>query len=268
MNKSQILALYDQDQRIAVQYPDARREVTPDVVRHVSTAEAGEGVILYSRLDESNVQEVIREQVAYFESIGQDFEWKLYDHDTPPDLKERLVAHGFEVGEAEAVMVLDLADAPEILMRPVQHTVHRIAEVEKLEEVLQIERQVWGQDYTELGRYLAETITTVPECMTVYVAYIGGEPVSTGWVYFPKQSRFASLWGGSTLEGYRGRGLYTALLATRAQEAKERQRDYLTVDASPLSRPILEKQGFEMIAYAYPCKWQVRRTLDQAQQGP
>jgi len=40
------------------------------------------------------------------------------------------------------------------------------------------------------------------------------------------------------VKGYRKRGLYTALLAVRAQEGRARQVKYLTVDASPMSRPI------------------------------
>src|SRR5690606_41071935 len=36
MTPEQLLALYDKEQRIEVRYPDIRREVTPDVVRHVS----------------------------------------------------------------------------------------------------------------------------------------------------------------------------------------------------------------------------------------
>ena len=94
--------------------------------------------------------------------------------------------------------------------------------------------------------------------MSVYVTYIEGQPVSTAWIYFTKQSQFASLWGGSTLKNFRGRGFYTALLAVRVQEAKSRNVRYLTVDASPMSRPILEKFGFEMIAYACPCKWELK----------
>jgi GNAT superfamily N-acetyltransferase len=258
MNKSQLRALYDQDQRIAVAYPDARREVTPDVVRHVSTADEGEGVILYSRLDEGNVQRVIREQVTYFEGLDQGFEWKLYDYDTPPDLKERLAAHGFEVEESEAIMVLDLDRAPEIPLQPRRHTVRRISRAEELEDVLRVERLVWGQDYADLEQYLANTIADHPESMSVYVVYVDQKPACTGWIYFPEGSQFASLWGGSTLQSYRGRGLYTTLLAVRAQEAKARGLGFLTVDASPMSRPILEKHGFEMIAYAHPCKWKVK----------
>ncbi|MCA9986957.1 MAG: GNAT family N-acetyltransferase, partial [Anaerolineales bacterium] len=73
---------------------------------------------------------------------------------------------------------------------------------------------------------------------------------------YPAGSQFASLWGGSTIERYRRQGLYTALLAARAQEARGRGVRYLTVDASPMSRPILEKLGFQFIAYSFPCKWQ------------
>ncbi len=92
--RSQIISLYDQDQRRDLEYPDMRREVTPEVVRLIDTSEALEGVIIYSRLDEANAQEVIREQVGYFESIGQSFEWKVFDYDRPPDLKDRLASYG------------------------------------------------------------------------------------------------------------------------------------------------------------------------------
>ncbi|MEJ2266270.1 MAG: GNAT family N-acetyltransferase [Anaerolineales bacterium] len=255
MNKSQIIALYDQDQRKDVEYPDTRREVTPNLVRHINTSGTGEGTIIYSQLNEANVEDTIRQQVNYFESIGQDFEWKVYDYDRPPDLKERLASYGFIVEEAEAIMVLDLEDAPEILWGPVRHNVQRILDPEKISDILAIEEEVWGEDFSSLGHYLVEALSHYPERMSVYLAYIDEQPVSTAWIYFPEHSRFASLWGGSTLSAFRGQGLYTALLAMRAQEAKARQVSYLTVDASPMSRPTLEKFGFEMIAWSYPCKW-------------
>lgn len=90
----------------------------------------------------------------------------------------------------------------------------------------------------------------------MYVAYVDGQPATAAWMLFPPHSQFASLWGGSTLRRFRRQGLYTALLAARAQEARARQVRYLTVDASPMSRPILEKFGFEVSAYSYPCKWE------------
>ena len=255
MNKSQLIDLYDQDQRKDVEYPDMRREVTPNVVRHIDTSDSREGIVIYSQLNEANAEDVIREQVTYFERLGQGFEWKLYDYDQPPDLKERLGSYGFVVEEAEAIMVLDLENALEILWQPVRQDVQRILGPEKLSDVLAVEEQVWEEDFSWLGNYLGGALRKYPDQMSVYVAYIDGQPASAAWTYFPKHSQFASLWGGSTVSGFRKQGLYTALLAVRAQEAKARGVKYLTVDASPMSRPILEKFGFEMIAYSYPCKW-------------
>jgi hypothetical protein len=258
MNKSQMIVLYDQDQRKYVEYPNMRREVIPHVVRYINISSQEEGAVLYSQLTEANVDDVIREQVSYFESIGQDFEWKVYDYDQPSDLKERLDSYGFSVEEAEAIMVLDLEEAPEILRQPVSPYVQQITNPDKVADVLTIQEQVWKEDFSSLGLYLQETLSNYPEQMSVYVAYVDQQPASAAWIYFPKHSQFASLWGGSTISGFRKQGIYTALLAVRAQEAKARQLRYLTVDASPMSRPILEKFGFEMLAYSYPCKWRLK----------
>jgi hypothetical protein len=256
MNTAELITLFDQDQRIEIEFPETRREVMPHVVRHVDISGTGEGMITYSRLNAENVEEAIREQVRYFEGLGQDFEWKLYDYDQPPDLKERLAAHGFTIEEEEAIMVLDLELAPDVLWQPVRGDLQRITDPEKLADVVAIERQVWNEDFSWLGKFLGESLRSYPDQMSVYVAYVDGVPASAAWVYFPRHSQFASLWGGSTVSSFRKQGLYTALLAVRAQEARSRGVRYLTVDASPMSRPILEKFGFVRIAYSYPCKWE------------
>lgn len=258
MDKTQLLALFTRDQRQEATFPDTRREVTPTVTRHIDEASAGEGMITYSQLTAANADEVIEEQIKYYEGIGQDFEWKLYDYDQPPDLKDRLAARGFTIEEVEAIMVLDLDDAPPLLWQPTQHDIQRITAPEKIAEIVAIEQEVWDEDFSGLGHFLREALRSYPDQMSIYVAYVDGQPASAAWIYFPQNSQFASLWGGSTLSRYRKQGLYTALLAVRAQEARERQVKYLTVDASDMSGPILEKYGFQTIAHSYPCKWEVK----------
>jgi hypothetical protein len=255
MNKPHLLDLYDQNERINVEYPGTRREVTPHVVRHVDTSGRSEGMIVYSRLSTANAEAVIRQQIDYFESLGQDLEWKVYDYDAPSDLKERLVSHGFIIEAAEALMLLDLNAAPPALWQPVDPRVQRLTDPEKLADVQAIQQQVWNEDSAGLIDYLGESLKKVPERMSVYVAYVDQQPASAAWVYFPERSQFASLWGGSTIADFRRQGLYGALLRVRAQEARQRQVRYLTVDASPMSRPILEQAGFELLAWSYPCKW-------------
>ena len=59
------------------------------------------------------------------------------------------------------------------------------------------------------------------------------------------------------MAAYRGRGLYTALLAARVHEARLRGVPYLTVDAGSMSRPIVARHGFEIITWATDCNWEV-----------
>ena len=72
--------------------------------------------------------------------------------------------------------------------------------------------------------------------------------------YYPK-GQFAGLFGGSTRQEYRKQGLYTAMLAIRLQEAIQRGYGFLTVQASPMSQPILASHGFRVLTYACDYEW-------------
>jgi len=255
MELSKLIALYDQDQRRAVEYATTRREVTPRVVRHLDTTSPRTGAIIYSDLDESNVEETIREEVRFFESLGRTLEWKVYDHDRPADLKDRLERYGFKIEEVEAIMVLDLEEAPSLLWEPVGGDVRRITDPQDLPDVFSVQQQVWDEDFSWLENNLGRSLQEHPDQTSVYVAYVDARPACSAWVFLPRHSQFASLWGGSTVSEFRKRGLYTALLAARAQEARARGRRFLTVDASEMSRPIQERFGFVRIAWSWPCKW-------------
>ncbi len=80
--------------------------------------------------------------------------------------------------------------------------------------------------------------------LALVVAYADGGPVSAGRLQMPEGRVFASMWGGGTVPSHRGRGIYRALVAERAAEARRRGYRYLTVDARASSRPILERLGF------------------------
>ena len=253
MKIHQILNLYDQYQRCEIEYPGVRKEAQPHIVRFVRDA-PGMNFVLYSSLDESNADRVIEEQVAYYTQMGQPFEWKVFDHDTPPDLKERLERHGFEAEEPEAVMVLDLQQAPQSLLEPGVGDVRPMLERRQLDDVVAVEEQVWGGDFGWIRARLGEHLE-VPGYLSVYVGYADGRPVASGWIYFHSNGLFADLWGGSTVPEYRRRGLYSAILARRVQEAIQRGYRFLTIDAGPMSRPIVAKHGFRLLAWAQACQW-------------
>lgn len=78
----------------------------------------------------------------------------------------------------------------------------------------------------------------------MFAIYKNGRCVSAAWMHYLEPTSFCVLLGGSTLPGFRQHGYYTKLIQARAQEAKARGFRYLTIDASSMSRPILEKHGF------------------------
>jgi GNAT superfamily N-acetyltransferase len=246
------LALYDREQRREIEYPGMTREALPRVVRYVRPA-PGMSFVLYSDLDESTADAAIVEQVTYFGALGTSFEWKVYAHDRPADLAQRLAARGFALEEPDAIMVLDVAGAPEVLLAEPAADVRRLTDPAQLADVVSILEPVWGGDfnwvYERLGEHMA-----IPDYLSVFVAYAEGQPACAGWIYY-SPGHFAGLWGGSTLEAYRGRGLYKAVLAARAREARGRGVPYLTIDAGPMSRPIVARYGFETITHATACEW-------------
>jgi hypothetical protein len=257
MTASDLLNLYTQHQRIDIEYPDMQKEVLPELVRFVRPA-PGMSFILYSQLDETNVERVIQEQIDDLTTRGLRFDWKVYAYDTPPDLKNRLVAHGFEPDlepdNPGAILVLDLEQAPAALLQPITADMRRLTERQQLVNVIRIEEQVWGRNFNWITPRLGQHLE-IPGYLSVYVAYVNDQPACSGWVYFHPHSPFASLWGGSTIPGQRGRGLYTAVLAARVQEARQRRYRYLTIDASPMSRPIVAKYGFQVLTYARRYEW-------------
>jgi len=274
MELRELIELYDRDQRIGSEDPRYRREESIGIVRQVPLMPDRLGFVAYSHLDEENADAVIRAQIDRFTVLGIDFEWKLYDHDTPPDLKERLHTAGFIIEEAESIMVLDLDQAPIELLNPAPTVkrneaahpmgaenieVRRITEPDGLADVIVVEEAVWKVKMEWIHDHLGSYLRDYPKLLSVYVAYVDGVPASAAWVFHFSSSQFASLWGGSTLSGQRGKGLYTALLAVRVQEAMRRSRRFLVVDASSMSRPILEKYNFHLLDYSTPCKWQVKK---------
>lgn len=254
METEAILALYDVAQRINIEFPGVRKERRPHVIRYVSET-GGPHFILYSRLAGADVEAVIAEEQAYFGPLGE-VEWKVYAHDQPADLRQRLVTCGFEAEDTEAVMALDLAETPEweVPQWSGDVAVRRLESAAQLVDVRRIEQTVWEEDFGRLTERLSADLA-VPGYLSVYAAYVDGQPASAGWIYFHPNGQFADLWGGSTVLEHRGRGLYTALLAMRVQEAAARGYRFLTIDASPMSRPIVARHGFRLLTTTWACKW-------------
>jgi GNAT superfamily N-acetyltransferase len=227
-----LLELYDHERRHGHEV-GMRREEVPGLVRQIGLVEPV-STIVFTDVADSAIEPVIDQQVAYFEALSHEFEWKVYSHDRPGNLVDRLRSRGFEIDEPEAIMALEVHTARPSLFEPTPAV--RLA-----------------VDPDEIPERTRAEMSLSPHSLSVYVAEINGEVAAHGWARFPSGSPFASLWGGATDPEHRGKGLYSQLVSARVQEAKSRGYRYVTVDAGPMSRPILERRGFQVLTWATAC---------------
>jgi len=118
-----------------------------------------------------------------------------------------------------------------------------------------VHERVFGTKSSRLRRSVLAQLQDRPEAVAMVVAMAGDQPVCSARIEFLPGSSFASLWGGGTLPGWRGQGIYRALIAYRARLAAARGYRYLCVDASPDSQPILARLGFSRLAVTTPYVW-------------
>ncbi|HEY5837329.1 MAG TPA: GNAT family N-acetyltransferase, partial [Streptomyces sp.] len=92
-----------------------RLERAEGVVRQVGGAAHEWTGVLWSELDEASADAAIAAQVSWLaspEGADREFEWKLYAHDRPADLGDRLLAAGFTPEPPETLMVAETGTLP------------------------------------------------------------------------------------------------------------------------------------------------------------
>ncbi|MGA5895808.1 GNAT family N-acetyltransferase [Streptomyces venetus] len=253
MDHAALLALFDRELREGARPdgPDARVERTGDVVRCVSDAQGWNGVV-WSALDEATADAAIAGQTIDYTALGLDFEWKLYGHDRPADLGPRLRAAGFTPDPEETVMVGEIADLDLGATPPQGVRVVPVTDPAGVDLVADVHEKAFGQDSSLLRHQLLARLAADPDTVVAVVAMAGDEPVSSARMELVPGTRFAGLWGGGTVEGWRGRGIYRSLVAHRAHVAAARGYRWLQVDATSQSRPILERLGFVPLTTTTP----------------
>ena len=218
------------------------------------------GFVSYRTLDGlagDELDALIARQCAHFAERGEPFEWKTRGHDLPADLPQRLVAAGFVPEDVETVLIGDAAAMAAEPVLPGGVRIRETREAADFERIAAMESQVWEEDRGWLADDLTRRADAMADGIAVFLAETDpAEPVvSAAWLVFKAGTDFAGLWGGSTLAAWRGRGIYRALVARRAQLALARGVRYLQVDASKDSRPILERLGFVAITTTTPYIW-------------
>jgi GNAT superfamily N-acetyltransferase len=246
MKPHEIFLLYADERKAAVP-TGYKADAVSGLTRYTPTAPALDGIVTFSELVGSSVDDAISAQIDYFRTLDLPFEWKVYEFDTPEDLASRLAERGFTPGDHEGFLVFSVD-----MHRPREGTnslrIDRITTPSGIRQVVTIQEAIWGRSFPWLESSLLASL----DRLAVYCAYLGDAPVGTGWIEFTEGTTFAELHGGAVLPARRGHGIYSALFDIRVTEAKRRGFHFLAVDAAPMSRPILLQKGFTYICDTIP----------------
>ncbi|MGN8027681.1 GNAT family N-acetyltransferase [Microbacterium sp. 22242] len=206
---------------------------------------------------ERRIRSLVREVAAHFADrpAVRSAEWKTRGHDAAPGLAAALVEEGFAAEDAESVMLGEAAaltgDVPvpgDVVLR----------EIRAEQDILAMERmqgEVFGDpDWRSRAERTIARVASGAD-IVLWIAESGGRVVSAGRLEPVPGTEFAGIWGGATLPEWRGKGIYRALTAKRAQAALERGVRYLHSDSTEFSRPILERSGLRKVTTTTPYVW-------------
>ncbi|HEV7147655.1 MAG TPA: hypothetical protein VGN48_11735 [Pedococcus sp.] len=197
---------------------------------------------------------VIAAQRDFFTERGQPVEWKTYSYDEPADLQSRLAGAGFEAQEVEALILGELEVLAGLEESVPEGLRLRAITTADLPAVATFQDAIWGGGSSWVTHKHFGELAADPDhmhgCLVERVD--DGLVVTASWVRLTPDTQFCGLWGGSTLETFRRRGLYRASVGYRARVALSRGWRYVRVDASPNSRPILQRLGLHQVATTTP----------------
>lgn len=253
------LEAYDSQLRTDAEVSDAL-----DVTRHgplrLATFAGGRGFVTYADLggaDADEISEMVEIAVRHFHGLSgiDEVEWKSRGHDDAPGLHDSLVSRGFVPEEPESIMIGEASLLAESVETPEGVELRRA----RTDAEVLAAGEMQGRVFDDAGwRSRAEELMArlrTDESVELWIAVADDAVISAGRLEPVAGTSFAGLRGGSTVPEWRGRGVYRALTAQRAQSALARGIRYLQSDSTEYSRPILERSGLVKVSTTTPYVW-------------
>lgn len=254
--KARLLAAYDQQLRTDAETPSAVAVKELGPLRLVKFL-GGRGFITYQDLagaDEQGIRGLVEAAVSHFE--GQPditkVEWKTRGHDHAPGLHEALIANGFTEDEPESIMIGEARALSTAVALPHGVTLREVTDEADVRAMSAMQDEVFGEPVSdEMADALLHRLS-LDDGMQLWVAEADDQIVSAGRLEPVPGTAFAGIWGGATRAEWRGKGIYRALTARRAQAALDMGKTLIHSDSTEFSRPILERSGLLKVSTMTP----------------
>ena len=230
---------------------------------------AGPNHVSWIRCRPDQAGEVISEARAIFRAHRLPFMWTLDPHTEPPDFASQLAAHGVYPDphdEEVAVMALPIEAAVESPPIPGLEILDALRDLATFRKADAAASEAFmsddGGDAPERVAMLERRRLNMRAAgnRVLLLAMVDGEPAGAGGLTLHPPAG-AIINGGSVRPAFRGRGVYRAMVAARLEIARRSGVEGLAVWGGAMSRPILDRLGFEQVGWR-------RFYLDTSTAGP
>jgi GNAT superfamily N-acetyltransferase len=217
----------------------------------------GPNSVSWIRCEPDEADDVVNEAAALAAARKLPLMWVLDPGTEPADFASRLAAHSLypdPKGDLVAVMVLPAdatLEAPAVPGLEIHNgltdlATFRAADGVAAEAFMSVHL---GDDPDLIAMQDRRRLDSIAAGnRRLLLATVDGEPAGAGSVsLFPPSG--AMITGGSVRPGFRGMGVYRALVAARLEMARREGAAGLVVWAGPMSKPILSRLGFEPVSW-------------------
>jgi GNAT superfamily N-acetyltransferase len=172
--------------------------------------------------------------------------WHVGPSMRPPDLGERLVAHGFEHGWDDIGMAVDLSTLPEAVPAPADFVVERVRDEAGLAAWVETLGSGFGEGPLEAewaGEMYRRWGLGDEGQWRHYVGLLTGDPVATSTSFFGVG--VAGIYFVCTVERARRQGIGAAITLAALQEARDLGYTVGVLGSSEMGYPVYQRLGFE-----------------------
>ena len=194
------------------------------------------------RLRDDELADAVAEVDAFMHESGTErTSWWLTERSTPGE--EAFLAAGLRRVESDylhAAMVLT-EEPPSVAGIETR----AVATLGEFAESRRLAREAFGTPHERRPNEEELEAEWQHQIDPTFAAWLDGRMASTGRAVYTRAGGY--LLGGATAKWARGRGAYRAVVRARWDEAVRRGTPVLAVGAGTMSRPILERLGFEQV---------------------